>query len=179
MKKPESIETVRLTLRRPRASDAPAIFDGYASDPEVTRYLGWPRHRTVDDTRAFLAFSDSEWERWPAGPYMIFERGTPRLLGSTGFAFEAPFRAMTGYVIVRDAWGHGYATEALRAMVDLAPALGIVRLYALCHTDHDPSCRVLEKGGFQREGVLRRAFEFPNLAPGEPQDVFCYAKVIG
>jgi RimJ/RimL family protein N-acetyltransferase len=174
---PDSFDTSRLTLRRPRSRDADAIFAGYASDPEVTRYLGWPRHRTVDDTRAFLAFSDSEWERWPAGPYLIFERGTERLLGGTGLAFEATFRAMTGYVIVREDWGRGYATEALSAMVDLAPRLGVVRLYALCHTDHLPSWRVLEKGGFEREGILRRAYEFPNLAPGEPQDVFCYSRV--
>ena len=173
-----SIETDRLLLRRPAAADAPAIFERYASDPDVTRYLGWPRHRSVDDTRAFLAFSDAEWDRWPAGPYLILDRGTSRLLGGTGLAFETADRAMTGYVLAKDVWGRGYATEALGAMVDLARGLGVTRLYALCHTAHRPSWHVLEKCGFVRDGVLRRAHEFPNLPPGDLQDVFRYERVL-
>jgi RimJ/RimL family protein N-acetyltransferase len=39
------------------------------------------------------------------------------------------------------------------------------------------SRRVLEKGGFAREGVLRRHSEFPNLPAGDPGDVLCYARV--
>lgn len=171
-----SIETARLILRRPNADDAADIFERYASDPDVTRYVGWPRHRAIEDTRGFLAFSDAEWDRWPAGPYLIFDREGARLLGGTGFAFETPYRAATGYVLARDAWGRGIATEALAAIMDLAPGLGIIRLYALCHTSHAPSFRVLEKSGFEREGILRRAYEFPNLAPGA-HDVFCYSRI--
>jgi RimJ/RimL family protein N-acetyltransferase len=174
---PREFETERLVLRRPAAADAQSIFVRYASDPEVTRYVGWPVHRSLDDTRAFLAFSDEEWQRWPAGPYLVLERASGRIVGGTGLAFEVPYRALTGYVLAADAWGRGYATEMLRAMVALAPSLGLRRLYALCHTEHRPSWRVLEKGGLIREGVLRRAFEFPNLAPGHPQDVFCYSVV--
>lgn len=174
---PSRLETDRLVLRRPAAADAEAMFTRYASDLEVTRYVGWPVHRSVEDTRSYLALSDSEWQRWPAGPYLILDRASGELLGATGLSFETPFRAMTGYVLARNAWGRGYATEALRAIVALAPRLGVRRLYALCHTEHRPSWRVLEKGGLTREGVLRRAYEFPNLAPGDPQDVFCYAVV--
>jgi RimJ/RimL family protein N-acetyltransferase len=62
-------------------------------------------------------------------------------------------------------------------MADCAAELGVRRLYALCHTDHFASRHVLEKCGFEREGVLRRYAEFPNLDPGVPMDVFCYARV--
>jgi len=172
---PETIATARLALRRPRASDADAIFARYASDPEVTRLVGWPRHQSVDDTRGFLRFSDAEWERAPAGAYLIESRETGALLGSTGFVFEAPHRAVTGYVLAKDAWGRGYATEALGAMVATARPLGVRRLYALCHHEHRASARVLEKCGFSLEGRLRAYAEFPNLVPGEPQDVACYA----
>jgi ribosomal-protein-alanine N-acetyltransferase len=172
---PDAITTERLVLRRPRPSDADAIFARYASDPDVTRLVGWPRHRSVDDTRGFLAFSEAEWERAPAGAYLVESRETGALLGSTGFLFEAPSRAMTGYVLARDAWGGGYATEALRAIVETARPLGVRRLYALCHHEHRASARVLEKCGFSLEGCLRAYAEFPNLQPGEPQDVACYA----
>lgn len=174
-KAPDTLETRRLFLRRPVAADAESIFERYAGDPEVTRFLGWPTHGTVEATRAFLAFSDAEWERWPAGPYLVFAKEDRRLLGGAGFSFETPYRAATGYVFAQDAWGRGYATESLKAMCDLAPSLGLRRLYALCHVEHRASAHVIEKCGFVREGVLRRHTEFPNLHPGEPLDAFCYS----
>jgi RimJ/RimL family protein N-acetyltransferase len=53
------------------SADAELIFRRYASDPEVTKFLGWPRHTSIEQTQAFLEFSDAEWEKWPAGPYLI------------------------------------------------------------------------------------------------------------
>jgi ribosomal-protein-alanine N-acetyltransferase len=175
---PERVQTERLVLRRPTAADAGAIFARYSSDPDVTRFVGWPRHDAVEDTLAFIGFSDAEWQRWPAGPYLIESRDSGILLGGTGLSFETPHRAATGYVLARDAWGRGYATEALHAMITVAEALAVHRLYALCHPEHEVSWRVLEKCGFSREGTLRRYAEFPNLRPGEPTDVLCYARIL-
>ena len=172
---PERLETERLILRKPRADDAEAILTRYAGDLDVTRYLGWPRHESLGATRAFLEFSEAEWKRWPAGPYLIEAREGGLLLGSTGLMFATPRRAATGYVLAKDSWGKGYATEALRAVVEVAWGVGVIRLYALCHVDHAPSWRVLEKCGFAREGILRRYGEFPNLRPGVPMDSLCYS----
>ena len=47
-------------------------------------------------TKAFLAFSDTGWNRWPAGPYLIERQGDGNLLGGTGLAFETPTVAATG-----------------------------------------------------------------------------------
>ena len=175
MKAPLQIDTARLTLSQPTAADAGAIFERYASDPDVTRFLGWPRHQSVADTQAFLAFSAEEWERWPAGPYVIRSRSDGQLLGGTGLGFEAPDQAVTGYVLAKDAWGNGYATEALGAVIDVARGTGVLRLYALCHPHHRPSRHVLEKCGFTCDGSWTRQAEFPNLARGVLQDVACYA----
>ena len=177
MKALERIETARLVLQRPRMTDLEAIFTRYANDPDVTRFMSWPRHRSLADTQAFLTFSDAEWNRWPAGPYLVRSRADGVLLGSTGLGFETRYRASTGYVLAKDAWGKGYATEALQAIVETARAVGTRRLYAICHTEHPASWRVLEKCGFLREGVLHRYTEFPNLRRGELFDVFCYALV--
>lgn len=141
----------------------------------MTRYLGWPTHRTIHDTREFLTFCAAEWERWPAGPLLIESRADGTLLGGTGLGFDTPAQASTGYVLACDAWGFGYATEALAAVRDRAAELGLERVYALCHPAHRASARVLEKGGFLCEGTLRGYAEFPNLAPGVPADVLCYA----
>jgi RimJ/RimL family protein N-acetyltransferase len=172
----ELIQTARLVLRRPAVADAEAIFERYASDPEVTRYLSWPRHRSIDDTLAFLEFSDAEWKRWKCGPLLAFSQTDGTLLGSSGLGFETADRAVTGYVFARDAWGKGYATEALRAMVDLAASLNVGRLYATAHVDHRASWRVMEKCGFDREAILRHHTVFPNLST-EPADVVIYSRL--
>ena len=166
------IVTARLLLRPPSRDDALAIFERYASDPEVTRCLAWPRHQSIQETHAFLDFSTDEWERWPAGPYLIESRQSGELLGGTGLGFQTAGEAETGYVLARDAWGHGYATEALAAIVDLARRLGVARLTARCHAQHLTSLRVLEKCGFTREGVCE--IDFPNLVPVR-QQAFRYA----
>lgn len=68
LKAPLQIETSRLILAAPTADDAEAVFDRYASDPEVTKYLGWSRHESVADTRGFLSFSAAEWTAGRLGP---------------------------------------------------------------------------------------------------------------
>jgi ribosomal-protein-alanine N-acetyltransferase len=171
------LETARLVLRAPQRKDADAIF-AFASDAEVTRYLGWPRHTSLDETRAFLDVAAAEWSQWPAGPLLIESRADGRVLGSTGLSYETPYRAGTGYVLARRHWGRGFASEALGAVVGLAARLSVQRLYALCHVAHPASARVLERCGFELEGVLRRYLVFPNLDDQTAQDVRCYARAL-
>ena len=176
MKGPSVVETVRLRLSRPEPADAPLIFERYAGDHEVTRYLGWPRHTSLADTHAFLDFSAAEWTRWPAGPYLIWLPDRNRLIGGTGLAFQDQHHAATGYVLASDSWGQGYATEALTAMVELASALGVHELSAFCHPQHRASWHVLEKCTFERDSHWKELAEFPNLAPGVRQPVLRYVK---
>ena len=174
MKGPREITTARLLLVEPALDDAAEVYERYASDRDVTRFLGWPRHQSLAETEAFLTFSAAEWKRWPAGPYLIRARGDRRLLGGTGLGFETPDQAVTGYVLAKDAWGQGFATEALTAMVDVARATGVTQLYALCHPQHRASGRVLEKCGFVRNVEWSQLTEFPNLEPGVLQEVLRY-----
>ena len=176
MKAPESIETERLLLRRPLHSDAQNVLRGYAGDPAVTRYMNWPTHRTVADAYAFLEWSDTEWERWPAGPYLVFAKGVHqrRVVGSTGLCFTSPERASTGYAFAQSAWGRGLASEALAAMIDLARSLQLQELEAVCHAEHHASARVLEKCGFVLQSRQERHTLFPNLTPGVRADTLLY-----
>jgi [ribosomal protein S5]-alanine N-acetyltransferase len=169
---PEVIETARLLLRRPKPGDAGPIFERYASVQEVTRYLAWPRHQSIADTEAFIDFSDLEWRLQGCGPYLVLARDSSALLGATGLSI-AGHEAETGYVFARDAWGHGYATESLKAMVDVARSIGLRTLHAQCHPDHSASIHVLEKCGFTLEHRSPAAHVFPNLGPSK-QDVLSY-----
>ncbi|MDN5917234.1 MAG: GNAT family N-acetyltransferase [Pseudonocardia sp.] len=176
MRTSEELTTARLVLRRPRPADAGSILKRYAADPEVTRFLAWPRHRSLQDSLAFVRWSDEVWSTAPVGPYLILD-GERELVGSTGLDIETPWRAATGFVLARAAWGHGYATEVAAAMAELAASIGLVRVYALCHIDNRASAHVLAKVGFTREGVLHRHVILPNLDPQVPCDVECWARV--
>ncbi len=175
MKVPEALETDRLVIRGPRADDAEEVFERYASDPEVTTYMSWPRHETLEVTKSVVEFWLDEWQQRDCGAFLITDRSSGAILGSTGFDLVKPGVATTGYVLARDEWGKGYATEALNAIVELSTQAGIQRLFAYCHFDHRNSARVMEKCGFEFEGRLRNYMEFPNLAPGVLTDVLLYA----
>jgi hypothetical protein len=88
MRAPEFFETVRLVLQRPRPTDIEAIFTRYASDPDVTRFVAWSRHKSLGDTEAFIEFSDAEWDRCPAGPYILRSRAD----GGTAWEYGPCFR---------------------------------------------------------------------------------------
>jgi ribosomal-protein-alanine N-acetyltransferase len=176
MEAPERIETRRLLLRRPVSADAASIYDRYASDAEVTRLLGWPRHRSIDDARTFIQFSDAQWRSHLAGPYLIESR-SGLLLGSAGLEFKGAKQAATGYVLARDAWGRGYATEALLAVIDVARRLNIRELHAICHAEHTVSQHVLEKCGFSCKANMHA--DFPNLSSGASRAALRYELATG
>ena len=60
---PHELHTERLHLRVPRADDAAEAFAAWTSDAEVTRYLSWRPHVSIDDTRAFIELVRGNWER--------------------------------------------------------------------------------------------------------------------
>jgi RimJ/RimL family protein N-acetyltransferase len=175
---PDEFHTDRLVLVRPSLNDADEIFSRYASSATVAKYLGWAAHGSVEDTRAFLRFTAAEWERWPAGPYLIRTRSDRRLVGSTGLAFDVADRAMTGYVIAEDSWGRGFATEALGGIMQIARAVGVRHLFAFCHPEHRASWRVLEKCGFRRDLSWSQPMTFPNLTPAVPRPVLRYTTAL-
>jgi ribosomal-protein-alanine N-acetyltransferase len=175
---PERFETDRLALRRTTAADASAIFDGYAHDPEVTRYLTWRPHRTIDDTRAYLAGCTDGWDAGTDLTWALTLAGDDRLIGMIA---ARPRRHMVdlGYVLARDHWGRGFMTETTIALVALAfEDAAVHRVWAVCDVDNVASARVLEKAGMTHEGVLRRWIIHPNISP-DPRDVHCFARVRG
>jgi [ribosomal protein S5]-alanine N-acetyltransferase len=176
MKPPETIETPRLLLRLPCLADDEAIFEGYAQDPQVTRYLIWKPHENIETTRTFLRGCLEAWETGHAFPWVITFIEDHRLLGMIELRINN-FKADLGYVLARAAWGHGYATEAVKAIVTWTLAQpAIYRVWAVCDTENAASAHVLEKAGMQREGILRRFTIHPTIS-AEPRDAYCYSIV--
>ncbi|HVM95462.1 MAG TPA: GNAT family N-acetyltransferase, partial [Candidatus Acidoferrales bacterium] len=172
----ESITTDRLLLRPPRVSDASAIFEGWTQDVQVTRYLMWRPHTSVHETVEFLQRCERGDLPGVGAPWLITKRDDGSALGMIDLRLDAG-RAEIGYVLRRSAWGKGYMTEAVRAVLEAAFAIPEVRrVWATCDVDNVASARVLEKAGMQREALLRQYAVHPNLGP-EPRDGHLYAVI--
>jgi ribosomal-protein-alanine N-acetyltransferase len=170
---PDVIKTGQLMLRRPDADD---IFDSYAADPEVTRYVTWRPYKDRSEVAPFLR---SRLDRWDSGEefsWVITRPEEDPVIGMIGCRARE-HAADIGYVMSRNCWNRGYTTEAANAVVDWASNLEFVyRVWAVCDVENIASSRVLEKVGMQREGILRRFIVHPNMSP-EPRDCFVYSKV--
>jgi RimJ/RimL family protein N-acetyltransferase len=179
MRAPAALEltTPRLRLRQWRDTDEVAMAQ-INLDPEVARYLNRPVGGT--SARAFLAEAQAHWDRHRCGIYAVepleAERER-RLLGFVGLAFPAylpslAHRLELGWRLRRDAWGHGYATEAAATVRDHAIAvLGADDLVSIIHPENERSRRVAAKLGMAVEAEvanprLGRIVEVWSLPPG-------------
>ena len=139
--------TERLLLRPGWAEDAPALARAIA-DEQVVRNLAtapWPY--AIEDAEAFLASP-----RDPVMPsFLITERthGDPVIVGACGLGRRPSGAVELGYWIGRVHWGKGFATEASRALIEIARTLKLPRLEASHFLDNPASGRVLEKLGFR------------------------------
>jgi ribosomal-protein-alanine N-acetyltransferase len=176
MKAPETLQTERLLLRKARREDAPAIFDGYAQDPEVTRYMIWKPHKNIRETEQFLSACEDLWRDGKDFAYAITLKGNNQLIGMCAL-HPMKLKIEVGFGLARSYWGKGYMTEALRAVIDWAFAQSyIFRVQAICDVENIGSARVMEKAGMVREGLLRCYVLHPNIS-AEPRDVYMYAIV--
>jgi [ribosomal protein S5]-alanine N-acetyltransferase len=159
---PESILTKRLLLQRLRYEDAEEIFYTYASKPEATRFVAWPTHQTVDDTRKFLAFAIPAWNQKRDFTYSIRLKHSNRLVGSIGIMNMDTY-VQFGYIFSPTQWNNGFATEACSAVLDALRADQNVRsISTFVDVENTSSIRVLEKCGLKKEGVFPKWFQFPN-----------------
>lgn len=173
---PTTFTTARLSLRTPIATDAEAIFQAYAQDPAVTRYLVWRPHRDLSETQAFIERCLVSWQQQTEFPYVITAKENSQLLGMLTLRI-ADFAAAIGYGLRRSAWGQGIMPEAAGMVTDWALAQpSIYRVWAICDYENQASMRVLEKIGMQCEGLMRRGVLHPNLSD-KPRDCWLYARV--
>lgn len=130
-------------------------------DEAVVRNLArapWPY--TAEDAKAFARLQSNGPEQDRLLPnFFITQPGADgtRLIGSVGLSRDGD-DVQLGYWIGRPFWGQGFATEASRAVLSLAKALGHKRLVASHFVDNPASGRVLRKLGFCPTGVVRDRF---------------------
>jgi len=172
---PAACLTSRTIMRLVTMFDAAAIFDGYAQDRDVTRFLTWKPHRSRDDTDAYIAHCLAT-DPAHARTYVLCDRRDGRVRGAMDLRRFGGHRLEFGYVLARRWWGQGLMTEALRevvAWVFTQPAL--FRIGAVCDVENVTLARVMEKADLTLEGRLHRWSVHPNIGD-EPRDCLIYGK---
>lgn len=162
------IQTERLLLRPPRLEDAPDLAVAYG-DPETVRYIGDGSTATLAEVEEGIAHWLTRWEANGLGLCTMERREDGSVLGRAGFLVwdtavwepstfaEAGERAQVelGWMLAREHWRRGYATEAALALRDWALAeRGLKRLISLIRPGNEASIRVAERIGERHEGEV-------------------------
>jgi [ribosomal protein S5]-alanine N-acetyltransferase len=160
------------TVRPWRLTDTSSLVT-HANDLDVARQLRdrFPHPYTARDAQSFLRHAIDE----SSGNFAIEVEG--EAAGAIGYVPGTDierFSAEIGYWLGRRFWGRGIVTDALIAVTDhVFEAHHILRLFALPFADNAGSIRVLEKAGYQREGLLRSS----SVKQGAVRDQWMYARV--
>src|SRR5687767_1456930 len=157
-----ALDSERLHLRELRPADAAAVF-GIRGDHEVTKYNGGLPYKTVDQAGGLIdsiasAYRDKRSIRWG-----ITLKSDPKstVIGMVGYNYwvRTDYRASIGYDLARVHWGQGIMPEAVRAMLDFGfTNMNLNRIEADASSENLNSIRVLEKLGFQREGMQQEQY---------------------
>ena len=166
----------RLMLREVVAEDHQAVH-AYASDPAVTKFTDWGPNR-IGETQAFRASAAAQRRRKGRAEFTLamVQIASGTLVGSGAISVTSAHhrRGELGYVVNRDYWSQGYATEAAGLLVQFGfQHLRLRRIEATCDPGNHASARVLQKAGLSYEGLMRSHM----LVGGVGRDSLLYAVI--
>jgi ribosomal-protein-alanine N-acetyltransferase len=154
------LETERLILRRFTLDDAEAMFHNWASDSEVTKYLTWPTHESVNISQYVIKDWLIDYESDNKYNWAIELKSLGEPIGSIG-AVKVDDNIKTveiGYCIGKQWWHKGYTSEVLTRLVRFfIEEVGANRVQARFDPRNINSGKVMMKAGLKYEGTLRQA----------------------
>jgi len=164
--------------RKDDVSVLPGLIDG---DPEIERWLDlMPSPYSRRDAREWVARATDAWRSGHYLPFAMLDAGTGAVVGGLGFNSIDAENATgeIGYWLTAAARGRGLTTRALRLVTQWGfDALGLERVQVRAEVENVASCRVAERAGFRREGVIRSA-RF-NARLGRRMDFVLYSALPG
>jgi RimJ/RimL family protein N-acetyltransferase len=148
------LRTPRLLLRRFQPGDLDA-FVAYRADPEVARYQGWEAGYSRAQGEAFIEWVTSVDPDTPGQWYQfaIERREAPGLIGDCAARFDDD-AVEVGFTLAPAHQHHGYATEAVGALLGYLESRGHTAAVAWCDVENPASRRVLERLGFQFQETI-------------------------
>ncbi|WP_134683055.1 GNAT family N-acetyltransferase [Brevibacillus migulae] len=155
------LETNRLVLREMTEQDASDLY-AYYSDREVSKHLDWFGPESEEHAKKLIAYWREQYQEDTFMRFGIVRKGENKIIGTIPInPVRGPFRwklpVVLGYDLSRDYWNQGIMTEALEAVIAyIFETLGNHRITAEVIPDNAASLKVLEKLGFEKEGLLRQ-----------------------
>ena len=151
------LETPRLILRGFAIADGPRVQQ-LCGDRAIAATTANIPHPYLDGAaEEWIATHREKFDKGEAADFAVTLRSTGELIGGCGLVIrEIHKRAELGYVIGKNYWGHGYATEAVKAVIQYAFSRGINRVFAEHYHTNPASGRVMQKAGMKHEGTLRQ-----------------------
>src|SRR5690606_16449423 len=116
---PRTFETRRLVGRPPRLDDCDAIYDGYATDPDVARFMIWKTHSNKADLSRWLEGVIASFGGNRNEYILALKDSVNEAVGMLSIRTDGHM-ASVGYVLKKDLWGQGLMPEAVRFLVDWA-----------------------------------------------------------
>lgn len=152
---PDLIETERLLLRQFLETDLDLLARIYA-DPEVMRFIGDGRTLSREETWSWVAGALGHWVLRGYGLYAVEEKVTGNFIGRIGLINPEGWPGLeAGWLLGRQHWGRGYATEGAKAVVRMAyEDVGATHLISLIHPENEASIRVAQRLGAIRESTI-------------------------
>ena len=150
-----TLETERLILRPFREDDVGALF-AVSQDPEVVRFIGDRRVPTLQESWRAVAGWIGHWAMRGYGQWAIEERSSERFVGRAGIINPAEWPGPeVGYLLGRNWWGRGYATEAASAAMNWGfDQVGFDELISLIDPDNAASIAVATRLGESLRGEV-------------------------
>lgn len=152
------LETDRLILRRIEKNDAFDMFNGWCNDNEVTRYLPWNPHGTIDVTNELLDMWVDDYKNSHVYRWIVILKDTNKPIGTVDVVNKDIDNKVfeIGYCYSKNSWGCGYATEVLSKVISFLFENVGVELVMAKHNENNPaSGKVMQKSGMKYDGMLR------------------------
>lgn len=153
------LKTERLLLRKFREEDATDMFHNWASDTEVTKYLTWATHSSMEVSKEIINIWINDYNNIDSYQWAIELKESGRVIGSISLMNidHHNENCEIGYCIGKAFWKKGIVTEACLAIIDLAfKEIGFQRIMGRHDVENQASGRVMEKCGLKYEGTLRK-----------------------
>ena len=153
----KTLETERLILRKFKIEDAEGVFKNWATDPNTNKFLSWSLHKDVEETKSVV----SKWiEEYEKGSYnwIVEIKDTHEVIGNIAEQGKSNRHKTIslGYCYGSKFWNKGYATEALRRVIEYLLNEQDFYLVEANHRSSNPaSGRVMQKAGMKYDGTLR------------------------
>lgn len=155
----KEIRTDRLLLRKYRLSDMDDMFQNYANDERVTKYLSWKAYEKPEDIRPFIEMVIQDYQKMSTYHWAIEYEG--EMIGSISVMAIDELRnnCEVGYCIGYNFWNKGITSEALAAVIQfLFEEVGMHRILAKHDVENPASGEVMKKCGMTCEGRFKEYY---------------------